>query len=218
MAAVRFPMGDGADSSRGPLVRRHYPRAATIIEGGRRAEILQTIVKGTAKLVTLTRCGRAVGLEVIGPGSPLGVESIVENAPFAVSVVSLEEMTCAVVPRGAVLALLNQRPWLIRELVSEAHERLVALMDRIVKLAGMRVEARFAHLFLTLADRFGHRENGTIVVAVPLLRQDLADFAGTALETSIRVMSRWEKQGIVRRDGRGFVIENRKRLEAFCHR
>jgi CRP/FNR family transcriptional regulator len=161
----------------------------------------------------LTPSGRAVGIDVVGPGSPLGVESIIEGSPFRASVVSLEETTCAVVSRGTVLTLLDRRPSLLRALVSEANEQLVCLMERIAELAAARVEVRLAHVFLALAGKFGDRENGKTVVRVALLRQDLADLTGTTLETCIRVMSRWKKQGIVRSERRGFVIDDRKILE-----
>lgn len=216
-AASTFAALECAAPASGVGGRRHYARGATIVGEGRQSDVLQTITSGTTKLFTSTPSGRAVGIDVVGPGSPLGVESIIEGSPFRVSVVSLEETTCASVSRRVVLTLLDRRPGLLRAVVSEANEQLVLLMDRIAELAASRVEARLAHVFLALADKFGDRENGKTVVRVALLRQDLADLTGTTLETCIRVMSRWKKQGIVRSQGRGFVID-RKILEMLQQR
>ena len=39
---------------------------------------------------------------------------------------------------------------------------------------------------------------------------------GTTIETSIRIMSRWGKDDIVRTDKDGFVLVNRSALEALA--
>jgi CRP/FNR family transcriptional regulator len=39
-----------------------------------------------------------------------------------------------------------------------------------------------------------------------LSRQEVADMIGTTLETAIRLMSRWQKEGVVLTEKDGFVI------------
>lgn len=126
---------------------------------------------------------------------------------------ALEDTSCVVVSRRPVLALLDRRPDLVRELLCELNERLVTVIDRMAHLTGARVEARLAQLFLALANRLGERQNGGVTIATPLLRQDLADLAGTTVETCSRIMSRWGWQGIVRTERGVFVIDDRRKLE-----
>ncbi|HTL43172.1 MAG TPA: helix-turn-helix domain-containing protein [Vicinamibacterales bacterium] len=40
------------------------------------------------------------------------------------------------------------------------------------------------------------------------------DTIGTTIETSIRIMSRWRKEDLVRTEKNGFVILDRRALEA----
>ena len=58
------------------------------------------------------------------------------------------------------------------------------------------------------------RAVGGCFVPLPLSRQELADLTGTTLETAIRVMSRWGKEGVVftRRDG--FLVHDRTGLDS----
>ena len=51
------------------------------------------------------------------------------------------------------------------------------------------------------------------IVPVALSRQELADLTGTTVETCIRIMSRWSKEGIVRTEKDGFVVLNSKVLK-----
>ena len=95
-------------------------------------------------------------------------------------------------------------------LVPEATE----LTNRLAELSGSRIEPRFARLFLKLAGEMGRAERGGTFVPLALSRQELADMTGTTIETGIRIMSRWGKQGIVRTDKDGFVILDRLALES----
>jgi CRP/FNR family transcriptional regulator len=49
-----------------------------------------------------------------------------------------------------------------------------------------------------------------------LTRQELADMTGTTIETCIRIMSRWSKEGVVRTEKDGFVVLDRETLEAIA--
>ena len=59
------------------------------------------------------------------------------------------------------------------------------------------------------------REEG-LFVPLPLSRQEIADLVGTTIETAIRVMSRWQKDGIIETDKKGFLIRNPAALSAIA--
>jgi len=85
---------------------------------------------------------------------------------------------------------------------------LVPPIVRLTELTGGRVESRFARLLLKLADQMGRPDaaRGGIVVAMPMSRQELADLTGTTIETATRIMSRWNKDDVLRTDRNAFVI------------
>ena len=78
---------------------------------------------------------------------------------------------------------------------------------------GVRFDARFARLFLKLADQIGRKDRGGLFVPMPLSRQELADLTGTTIETAIRIMSRWQKEEVLHTEKDGFVLLNREALE-----
>ena len=81
-------------------------------------------------------------------------------------------------------------------------------------MTGGRIEARFARLFLKLADQMGRSERGGTFIPLSLSRQELADMTGTTIETCIRIMSRWGKENVVHTDKDGFVVLDRKELQS----
>jgi CRP/FNR family transcriptional regulator len=73
-----------------------------------------------------------------------------------------------------------------------------------------------ARFFLKLASEMGQsRADGTFI-PLPLSRQELADFIGTTIETSIRIMSRWSKEDLVRTEKDGFLVVDRPGLEGIA--
>jgi CRP/FNR family transcriptional regulator len=70
------------------------------------------------------------------------------------------------------------------------------------------VEARLAGALLRLAEREGAPARRGLALPFHLTRQSLADMAGTTVETAIRTVSRWLKDGLVADEGGRLVIED----------
>ena len=192
---------------------RRYSKGETIFSEGDPSDFLFTIASGRVKVLKMLPGGKEVILEILGSGDPLGAVAAYEARPYPASAVTLDETTCILVRRGAFFALLETAPTLVRGLLVGLSFRLIELTKRIAEVTGSRVEARFAHLFLKLADRMGRPEGGLTFIPMALSRQDLADLTGTTIETCIRIMSRWGKDGVVVTEKDGFRVKDRAALE-----
>lgn len=190
-----------------------YERGERLFAESDPSDFFITIARGRVKVVKSTPAGKDVILEVFGPGDPLGAVAFYEGRPFPASAIALEPTTCVVVPRREFFGLLERHPSLVRGLLLGFSVRLMELTNRIVELTGGKVEPRFARLFLKLAHESGTASAEGVLVPVALSRQDLADLVGTTIETSIRIMSRWGKEGLVRTERDGFVILDLHALE-----
>ena len=189
------------------VARTHrYAKGSTIFSEGEPSDFFITIVSGRVKVSKATPAGKEVILEIFGPGDPLGATAAYEGRPFPATAIALEDTECLLIPRGGFFALLEQHPSLVRGLLTGLTHRLVELTTRIADLSGARVEARFARLFLKLANDIGRQRDGGTFIPLALSRQELADMTGTTIETCIRIMSRWGKEEIVRTDKDGFTI------------
>ena len=195
---------------------RVYHKGETIFEQDAPSDAFYTIASGRVKVFKLLPTGKDMILEVFGAGDPLGAIAVYDGRPFPASAVALEDTTCVVIPRQTFFALLEAHPSLVRGLMLGMTVRMVELTNRLAELSGSRIEPRFARLFLKLAADMGRAERGGTFVPLLLSRQELADMTGTTIETAIRIMSRWGKQGIVHTDKDGFVVINRARLDAIA--
>jgi CRP/FNR family transcriptional regulator len=91
--------------------------------------------------------------------------------------------------------------------------RLMMMNKRLADMTGS-VEVRAARLFITLSERMGIPRDEQSFIPLALSRQELADLLGTTLETTIRLMSRWQKENLVLTEREGFVVPNVQALRA----
>lgn len=191
-----------------------YSRGERIFSEGDASEIFYTIARGRVKIFKMTPAGKDLILEIFGPGDPLGAVAVYENRPYPASAMALEDSVCLLIRRQDFFGLLERHPSLVRSLLLGLTRRLVELTNRLAELTGGHVEPRFARLFLKLADQMGRPAPEGTVIPLRLTRQELADLTGTTVETCIRIMSRWGKDGVVQTEKDGFLVVDREALEA----
>ena len=144
-------------------------------------------------------------LELLGPGEPVGAVAVYQRRAFPATAVALEPAGTVSIPEREFFQLVEKRPEITRGLLAGLTLRLMALNRRLADMTGS-VEYRSARLFATLAERLGRRQGEGIFIPLPLSRQEIADLVGTTVETAIRVMSRWQKDGLVDTSRDGFLI------------
>jgi CRP/FNR family transcriptional regulator len=109
---------------------------------------------------------------------------------------------------------MERCPALGASIACSMHTKLAALHGSIEVLSAGTVESRLATALLKLYDQLGDDfEDGTSGIPVALSRRELAELVSTSLETAIRVMTRWERQGVLETTGEGFTIVDRSALE-----
>jgi CRP-like cAMP-binding protein len=198
-------------------VSKRYEKGEIVFSEGEHPAYLHTIASGRVKMIKRIPSGKEVILEIMGPGDPVGAVVAYEDRPYPATAVALEPTQALLLPRSELFAMLERHPSVVRGFLSGMARRIVELTQRIPEVAGGRVETRFALLFLKLSENLGRPEGEATFIPLPLGRQDLADLTGTTLETSIRVMSRWGKEGVVRTAPDGFWVESRETLERLAH-
>ncbi len=192
-----------------------YEKGVAIFQEGDSAERIHFLFVGKVKIV---KAGpeRDLILEILGPGEPVGAVAAFERQPFPATAIALEPSGTISIPERRFFELIERRPEITRRLLAGLTLRLMAVNRRMADMTGS-VEYRAARLFRTLSQRIGQaRPAGGVFIPLALSRQDIADLAGTTIETAIRVMSRWQKEGIVETDKQGFLIRDAARLAAIA--
>jgi CRP-like cAMP-binding protein len=194
-----------------PVRARDY-----IFMEGDAAESLCIVRSGRVRIVRHSKAGKDVILELLGPGEIFGGVAVIENRPYPASAQAVEASVILKIPAQALIAVSDRHPSVIRELALMMARRLRTAHNSVKSLAIDPVEARLAAMLLRLAERDGQRDQRGLALPFHLTRQSLADMCGTTVETTIRVMSRWTRDGLVLDDDGRLIVADVERLRVIA--
>lgn len=187
---------------------RHLEAGDWLLREGDATPFLYVVLSGRAKMTRQTARGVTALLALFGPGEIVGAVPALSAESSHSSVQALEAVEVLAVPCSELLALLRERTELLGPIVALLTHQLVECKNCLVEAISGRVEVRFAHLFSKLADEVGQPVANGTWVPIRLSRQELADMTGTTIESAIRLMSRWQKEGVLLTERDGFLVHD----------
>ena len=167
---------------------RRFSKGAYIFQDGDRSDVFYLVQQGCVKLYKTSASGKILSFFVAGPGDTLNASAVNLDAYF-MSAQTLTDTTVLGVPKPRYVAFLARHGTVAMEIIAVVANRLREEQQRTVDIAGEEVEIRLIKSLLTLASGLG--------TTLLLTREELATFAGTTTETTIRVLSHFKKQGII---------------------
>jgi CRP/FNR family transcriptional regulator len=190
----------------------HFATDTFIFLEGDEADRLWVIREGQIKIVKYNAEGQESLLEVILPGEMFGGAGILFPQHPATAVAMTDTITLSI-GRAEYLQLIHQYPDIALRIIAILGERLRAAMN-MRALSTERVDTRLAHILLKLCNKVGEQTDEGVKINLPLSRQDLADMTGTTIETAIRIMSKFRKDGLALTEPGGYIIiTDRERME-----
>ncbi len=157
---------------------------------------LYIVTRGEVKMLKQTESGREMIIELAYPGDIFGEEAVFDGKPYPLTAQCLEDCEVLSIKRSDFFDFLRDNPDLALEFITEFASRLRLAQDSIRALAAERVEWRVGRVLNLLSARVGQKGPDGVSINLPITRQDIADMAGTTVETTIRVISHLKKLGI----------------------
>ena len=187
----------------------HYEKDDYLFWEGEPAEWLVLVTAGQVKMIKHSESGRETILATFGPGQIVGEVGVLVGETYPATAQALEPASTLNLRRDDYTELVRKYPDLAWALIQELGRRLQGAHETIRSLAVEKVERRVARVVLRMANTAGERlDDGTVRISVPLSRQDVADMAGTVIETAIRALSKFQKQGLIEtREGHIVLLE-----------
>ena len=195
---------------------RTLDRGELLWRAGDVAKSLTVIKSGLVKVVRPAARGRASICGIFGPPDTVGDLAVLRGIPYpADAVVATEHATVISIPSNLVTDPSGTGPQLAMSMACAMHTKLTALHDKVEVLSAGSVESRLATLLLKLYERFGDDfDDGSHSIPVALSRRELAELVATSFETAIRVMTRWEREGVLATTHHGFTLHKLEALRA----
>jgi CRP-like cAMP-binding protein len=196
-------------------------RGEVLFRAEQAAESLVLVRSGLLKLVQHTADGTEVILGIFGPRELVGLLPALRQGQHAATAVAVsEEVEVLFLPGAKLLEMAGRDTGVALVLGQALMYQAQLLHETIGVMSAGSVPQRLAALLLALAERFGDElEDGTTAVPVALTRGELSSLVNARTETTIRVLTRWRKEGMLETTKEGFVIRSMEQLrEALCRK
>lgn len=182
-----------------PLLRqRRFTRKQVLYFENNTCDRLWVVRQGEVRLYKSSTSGEITTLDVLGPGEMFGAVSALEQDHYPSSAETVTEGSSWWLPRESFARILEAEPRLTAEILGIVSRRLREAQDRLRSFAQDPAPSRLALALLHAASDGEAR----------VTRRALAEAAGTTVETAIRVLRRFERQGLVRGEvGRVHVLD-----------
>jgi CRP/FNR family transcriptional regulator len=171
------------------------------------------VATGFVKMTRSTPSGQEVAMDLLGPGQAFGVLVALEGKPFPLSAVAITPCWYLKIPTRVLKELYEESAALKDRIVRSLSPRLMRAHGMMARLSTGSAEERIAAVLFILADNYGKFKENKIRITVPLTRQEIGELAGTTVETTIRVMSRWQKEGLLKTEHQVLTIMDVASLE-----
>lgn len=155
------------------------------------------LLAGQVKIVHETEDGAEVILRLINPGEIFGGAGGWGDDQYPATAIALDDVSEFRLPAAEFSLLLSRHPAFAQAMILELATRLREAEARIRELQAERVERRIARTLLRLAGRIGNETPLGIEIELPQSRQHLAELTGATLTTVSRVLSEWDRRGLI---------------------
>lgn len=193
---------------------RRLPRRARIFSQGDGDVRAHAVLEGAVNIVQSGSDGTQVVMRIASPGQIFGTVALFTDRRYPADAITMCETVEASWSETDFQDLLGAFPDIAVSLIRIVGRRLQEMQERVRELVTGSAERRIAMTMLRLAAQTGSRTSAGIAIGVPLRRKDLADIAGTTLHTASRVLSAWERAGIVARHQRILTVLRSSELRA----
>jgi CRP-like cAMP-binding protein len=176
---------------------RHLAKDVRIFGQDDPAERCHALIDGGIRVAQSDSDGAQAVIRFIGPGELFGTVPLFTDGRTPAEAVTLCDCVEISWSKADLLDLIERHPGIALNLVKIIGGRLKEAQHRIRELSTQQVEQRVANALLRLANQAKRIGPAGTQIDFPLTRKDVAELAGTTLYSVSRILTAWEKLGLV---------------------
>ncbi|SFC84069.1 cAMP-binding domain of CRP or a regulatory subunit of cAMP-dependent protein kinases [Zunongwangia mangrovi] len=188
---------------------QEFKKKDSIYEAGDHSNYVYLILEGTIKTFQRDEEGKELVTGLYKPDDFLGFTSLAENYPHQESAVAVENTKLVRILKYKLKEVLEQNKNVSLELINMLSDNLSLIKQQLLIMAYSTVRKKTAQTILQFVDILGKKPNEDIRIT----RSDLASVAGIAIETLIRTLSAFKKEGLIEIEGRVIRVLDLHKLE-----
>jgi len=191
--------------------KRKVARGASLYRSGDGFESLYAVHSGAFKTVGLSRQGdeKITGFHLAG--ELMGLEAI-SSGHYGYSAVALEDSEVCVIPFAQLEKMAITVPVLQHQLLRVLSSDISRDQGLMQLLGSMSADQRLAAFLLSMSRRHERLGFSASRFVLRMTREEIGNYLGLTLETVSRLMSRFQREGLIGVRQRDVELKNALRL------
>lgn len=169
------------------------------------------VKEGNIKAIKQAEDGKEIIMHMFKAGDTFGEVAVFDRRPYPASALTVGQTTVIKFHHTHCFEILETMPEVAAKFLLTMGRKQREFVDRIEAALTARVEKRIATTLIKLANMVDTERRKTI--NLHLTRKDIASMVGTTIETTIRVMSRLQKDGVIETTKHGITILKPDKLQ-----
>lgn len=166
---------------------------------------LYAIRSGSFKTAVIAADGDTQVTHFALPGELLGLDAY-SGGSHPSYAEALEDSSVCLLPFSQLETLAQQVPALQKQIYNIFSEELKQENDILMLLGKRSADTRLAALLINISSRYARRGYSASKFVLSMPRTDIANYLGLTAETVSRLFSRFQKEGLIRANGRAVEI------------
>ena len=191
-----------------------YLRGENLFKQGAFAPNVLYIIEGLVKIYLQTGYEKQINISLAKSGDFLAFSSVFGENVYNYSAIALKDSKICMIDKESLKQLLKGNPDFAIRVTARSLKNERHIYEIIKNISYKQMRGKLASALLYLSDEDLAHEN----IFRFLTRQDIADFAAIAPESTIKFLKEFEKDGIITLNGKDIVISDRSRLEEISRR
>ncbi len=201
------------------VIQKKYSKGSMICREGEPLDNLLLINKGKVKIFRNSAEGKEQILYILAEGDFFGERNLFLKQKLAeYNAETMEDTLICMVTRQDCQQLLLQYPAIGIKIMEELCERLDKMENLLSSISPRETNSRICLMLAEFRNKYGKTQpDGTIVIDLPINREEMANYIGVTRETISRKLNALKEMGIIDLIGnKKLLIINEKALENTC--
>jgi CRP/FNR family transcriptional regulator, nitrogen oxide reductase regulator len=195
----------------GAATQRRFVANSIITNQGDSAEFLFLLLQGRARYFYLTKEGQKLLFRWLSPGEIFGGISLLAKPSRYLASTETVKSSCALAwDRVSIRRLTTQYPRLLENALAIVSDYLDSYLAIHISMTCHTARQRLAEVLLNLASGIGHTVPAGVEIHVS--NEDLANLANVTPFTASRLLSHWQRSGMLVKSRGKVLLRHPKRL------
>ena len=182
-----------------------YPAGEEIYAKGSPGQSMMAVLRGTAKMTSVSSEGKEIVLNIMQPGEIFGEIALLDGGERSADAVAMTDCEILVIHRRDFMPILEKRADICLILLRILCQRLRQTSEQVEDVLFRHLESRVAKALLHLADSATLHGVPSSPVELHVSQRELGSFSGGSRESVNKILQSWHKAGWIEL-GKGTIL------------